>query len=57
MWMQVSPWESDAGRLQTFLNRISASGGTHWQEAVEIALQHANEENEKDPLAQVTRPY
>jgi hypothetical protein len=55
--LQKSQWQSDSNDLQTFMGSIRASGGTHWEEAVEVALQHANTEAERiksdTPLTQV----
>ena len=50
--LQVSPWETKADNLRTFLNTIQVEGGMG-NEAIEIGLLHANRENEKEPITQV----
>ena len=49
--LQVSPWSPRPENLKQFMAGVSASGGTHLEEAVEVALFHAN--SEADGLAQV----
>lgn len=55
--LQKSQWHSDPNELQTFMDTCNATGGTHWEEAVEVGLQFANREAERisseTPLAQV----
>ena len=49
----ASEWESNADNLRHFMHCIEAGGGTHWEEAVEVALFHANQESEKQEISQV----
>lgn len=41
--LQASSWESDPERLRQFMDSVEASGGTWLEEAVEVALAHANQ--------------
>ena len=50
--LQSSPWETKPDNLRIFMNNIESDGG--WgNEAIEIALWHANRENEREPITQV----
>ncbi|KAL4480832.1 hypothetical protein ABPG72_001701 [Tetrahymena utriculariae] len=51
--LQVSPWESKAENLKKFLEQIEPQGGQDYEEAVEIGLQHANQENSNYPLSAI----
>ncbi|EAR87661.2 helicase carboxy-terminal domain protein (macronuclear) [Tetrahymena thermophila SB210] len=51
--LQVSPWESKAENLKQFLEQITPKGGEDYEEAIEIGLQHANQENSKYPLSAI----
>jgi len=53
MLLQVSPWETNPDNLRKFMDSISAYGGTHWEEAIEIALFHAVSEHDARPIDQV----
>ena len=44
--LQVSPWEARPENLKSFMAGVDANDGTHWEEAVEIALLHANRQIE-----------
>lgn len=50
--LQSSLWETKPDNLRAFMERIPASGGLG-NEAVEIGLWHANQENEKEKISQV----
>ena len=52
MILQPSTWEAKPDSLKEFLSGIHCSGG-HGNEAVEVALWHANNEHDKEPLSQV----
>ncbi|CAF4122389.1 unnamed protein product [Adineta steineri] len=50
--LQFSPWETKPDNLRAFMNTIEVEGG--WgDEAAEIGLWHANQENKRDPITQV----
>ena len=50
--LQCSSWETKAENLPKFMNTIEAEGG--WEnEAIEIGLWHANQENEKERISQI----
>ncbi|CAF4261426.1 unnamed protein product, partial [Rotaria sp. Silwood2] len=50
--LQSSPWETKPDNLCTFINTIEVEGG--WDnEAIEIGLWHANDENDREPITQV----
>jgi hypothetical protein len=49
----ASQWESNASNLRSFMHAIEAEGGTHWEEAVELGLFHANQEAESSSISQV----
>jgi hypothetical protein len=51
--LQFSTWETKPENLHTFIKSISAYGGTWWEEAIEVALQHVNQENEHEKVSQV----
>jgi len=51
--LQHSAWETSAESLRIFMERIKAQKGTHWEEAVELALLHACEEHSTQPVDQV----
>jgi hypothetical protein len=51
--LHVSSWETKPNNLRAFMDTISASGGTWYEEAVEIALWHANEEANNGEVSQV----
>jgi len=48
-----SQWAKRPDELRLFLQNVRACGGTHWEEAVEVALQYANSENSRNPISQV----
>jgi len=50
--LEPSPWEANPDVLQTFLGRIHCDGGCG-NEAIEVALWHANNEHAKQPVSQV----
>ncbi|CAF2071576.1 unnamed protein product [Rotaria magnacalcarata] len=50
--LQFSPWETRADYLRAFMNTIDISGGLG-NEAIEIGLWHANQENEREKITQV----
>ncbi|CAF4020109.1 unnamed protein product [Rotaria sp. Silwood2] len=51
--LEVSPWETKASNLRTFINRIGPEGGKG-HEAIEIGLWHAVKESERqDEISQV----
>ncbi|CAF4640605.1 unnamed protein product [Rotaria socialis] len=50
--LQYSPWETKPDNLRAFMNTIEVEGG--WgNEAIEIGLWHANQENSREPITQV----
>lgn len=50
--LRHSSWEIKAENLRQFMNTIEAEGG--WEnEAIEIGLWHANQENEKERISQI----
>ncbi|KAL4434988.1 hypothetical protein ABPG74_017744 [Tetrahymena malaccensis] len=51
--LQVSPWESKADNLRQFLDQINPVGGEDYEEAIEIGLQYANNENQNYPLSAI----
>ena len=55
--LEKSQWHTDPTELGRFVGSIEPNGGTHWEEAVEVGLQHANREAERlqseVPLKQV----
>ncbi|KAL4489801.1 hypothetical protein ABPG72_022441 [Tetrahymena utriculariae] len=51
--LQASPWESKVDNLQLFLETIKPKGGEDYEEAVEIGLQHANQENDNQELTAI----
>ena len=51
--LETSPWETKPDNLRVFMEKISAKGGGDYEEAIEIGLWHANQENEKDGISQV----
>lgn len=50
--LRASPWRSRASGLRKFMQGINTRGGLG-NEAIEIGLQHANWENEANPIGQV----
>ncbi|CAF4705970.1 unnamed protein product [Rotaria sp. Silwood1] len=50
--LQSSPWETKPDNLRAFMNTIEVEGGWN-NEAIEIGLWHANEENERENITQV----
>ncbi|CAF1394740.1 unnamed protein product [Adineta steineri] len=50
--LQHSPWETKPDNLRAFMNTINVEGGLG-NEAIEIALWHANKENERENITQV----
>ncbi|KAL4505987.1 hypothetical protein ABPG72_013748 [Tetrahymena utriculariae] len=50
---QTSTWENNPDKLRSFLQTISASGGTGPGESVEVGLWWANKQNDEDPISQV----
>ena len=50
--LQSSPWETKPTSLRSFMNKINVSGGLG-NEAIEIGLWHANNENDKEPISQI----
>lgn len=50
--LQHSPWETKPDALRAFMNTIDVEGGLG-NEAIEIGLWHANEENERASITQV----
>ncbi|CAF5016018.1 unnamed protein product, partial [Rotaria sp. Silwood1] len=50
--LQYSPWETRADNLRTFMNTINVEGGDG-NEAIEIGLWHANNENTREKITQV----
>ncbi|CAF4908972.1 unnamed protein product, partial [Rotaria sp. Silwood1] len=50
--LQHSPWETKADNLRAFMSTIAAEGGLG-NEAIEIGLQYANKENERENITQV----
>ncbi|KAL4489791.1 hypothetical protein ABPG72_022431 [Tetrahymena utriculariae] len=51
--LQVSPWESKVDNLRLFLEKVQPKGGGDYEEAVEIGLQHANQENKNQKLTAI----
>ena len=51
--LQYSPWETKPENLRKFMETVSAHGGGDYEEAIEIALWHANNEHEKSEVSQV----
>ncbi|EAR88867.2 helicase carboxy-terminal domain protein (macronuclear) [Tetrahymena thermophila SB210] len=51
--LQASPWESKANNLCQFLETVEPKGGQDYEEAVEIGLQHANQENQNQEIAAI----
>ncbi|KAL4496937.1 hypothetical protein ABPG72_002093 [Tetrahymena utriculariae] len=51
--LQFSPWESKPKNLREFIKTIEAKGGDDFEEAIEIGLWHANQENLTRPISQV----
>ncbi|EAR93596.1 helicase carboxy-terminal domain protein (macronuclear) [Tetrahymena thermophila SB210] len=55
-WQQIfqtSTWENNPDKLRSFLQTITASGGTGPGESVEVGLWWANKQNDEDPISQV----
>jgi len=50
--LQSSPWETRPNSLRSFMNNINVSGG-QGNEAIEIGLWHANNENDKEAISQI----
>jgi hypothetical protein len=50
--LQCSTWETKPDELRTFMNKIEVDGGLG-NEAVEIGLWYANQENKREPITQV----
>ncbi|CAF1341009.1 unnamed protein product [Rotaria sp. Silwood1] len=50
--LQSSPWETKPDNLRAFMNTIEVEGGWN-NEAIEIGLWHANQENERENITQV----
>jgi len=50
--LEHSPWESQPDDLRTFLRKIKVGGGIS-EEAIEIGLNHANNEYDNLPISQV----
>ncbi|EAR95155.1 helicase carboxy-terminal domain protein (macronuclear) [Tetrahymena thermophila SB210] len=50
---QTSTWENNPDKLRSFLQKITASGGTWPGESVEVGLWWANKQNDEDPISQV----
>ncbi|CAF2540249.1 unnamed protein product [Rotaria sp. Silwood2] len=50
--LQHSPWETKPDNLRAFMNTINVEGGCG-NEAIEIGLWHANNENERENITQV----
>lgn len=51
--LECSPWESKPENLHTFLAKVRAYGGDDYEEAIEVGLQYANEECNKNGLSQL----
>ncbi|KAL4441129.1 hypothetical protein ABPG74_002079 [Tetrahymena malaccensis] len=51
--LEASPWEQKVDNLLTFLERIKPEGGEDYEEAVEIGLQHANQQNQNQELTAI----
>ncbi|KAL4489799.1 hypothetical protein ABPG72_022439 [Tetrahymena utriculariae] len=51
--LQASPWESKVDNLRLFLEKVQPEGGGDYEEAVEIGLQHANQENKNQELTAI----
>ncbi|KAL4505988.1 hypothetical protein ABPG72_013749 [Tetrahymena utriculariae] len=51
--IQTSSWETNPDKLRSFLQTITASGGTYPGESVEVGLWWANEQYKKSPISQV----
>ncbi|EWS74476.1 helicase carboxy-terminal domain protein (macronuclear) [Tetrahymena thermophila SB210] len=50
---QTSTWENNPDKLRSFLQTITASGGTGPGESVEVGLWWANKQNDENPISQV----
>jgi len=50
--LQHSPWETKSDNLRAFMNTIDVEGDLG-NEAIEIGLLHANDENERDEITQI----
>ncbi|CAF1609441.1 unnamed protein product [Didymodactylos carnosus] len=52
--LQSSSWETKPGNLRSFMEKISAKGGGDYEEAIEIGLWHALQQNEQpDGISQI----
>ena len=51
--LQFSPWETRPENLRKFMEKVSAKGGGDYEEAIEIGLWHANDEDAKLEISQV----
>jgi hypothetical protein len=51
--LQYSPWETQPENLRKFMEKVTARGGGDYEEAIEIALWHANSEHDKTEVSQV----
>jgi len=51
--LSCSNWEKNPTNLKSFISHVRAFGGTHEEEAIEVALQYANLEHSRNPISQV----
>ncbi|EAR94923.2 helicase carboxy-terminal domain protein (macronuclear) [Tetrahymena thermophila SB210] len=51
--LEASSWENNPDKLRSYLQKITASGGTYPGESVEVGLWWANKQSDENPIGQV----